>query len=172
MNQFNKVITTEILPLVVEAILCSSIKRKLFALPVKSNRLGIPIFAEVSDQELEYSLMLLKDLWKKLLKKNVNTHQKQTHRNSRKNQRLKITKIPSRFKPYLVQINKLNQQQGSPIRLTTHLLAEKGHYLTKLIWNFIRILFGWTHTGPNCWCDEKIRSPTCPFLDLYHLHKI
>ena len=51
LNQLDKVITAEFIPAVTGRIHCSNIKRKLLPLPAKLGELGIPIFAEIPDQE-------------------------------------------------------------------------------------------------------------------------
>ena len=58
LNQPEEVITSEFIPAITGGIHCSNIERKLLSLPSKLGGLGIPIFAEISNQEYEYSLML------------------------------------------------------------------------------------------------------------------
>ena len=48
---------------------CSNIEGKLLSLPSKLGEFEIPIFAEISNQEYEYSLMLSKDLMYKISNK-------------------------------------------------------------------------------------------------------
>ena len=55
LNQLDEAITSEFIPAITGGIHCSNIKRKLLSLPSKLGGLGIPIFAEISNQEYEYS---------------------------------------------------------------------------------------------------------------------
>ena len=55
LNQLDEVITSEFIPAITGGIHCSKIKRKLLSLPSKLGGLGIPTFAEISNQEYEYS---------------------------------------------------------------------------------------------------------------------
>ena len=50
---------------------CSDIERQLLSLPSKLGGLGILIFAEILNQEYEYSLMLSKDLSTRILKQEI-----------------------------------------------------------------------------------------------------
>ena len=68
LNQLDELITSEFIPAITGGIHCSDIERKLLSLPLN---LGIPIFAEISNQEYEYSLMLSKDLSTRIMKQEI-----------------------------------------------------------------------------------------------------
>ena len=68
LNQRDQLITSEFIPAITGGIHCSDIERKLLSLPLN---LGIPIFAEISNQEYEYSLMLSKDLSTRIMKQEI-----------------------------------------------------------------------------------------------------
>ena len=71
LNQLDELITSEFIPAITGGIHCSDIERKLLSLPSKLGGLGIPIFAEISNQEYEYSLMLSKDLSTRIMKQEI-----------------------------------------------------------------------------------------------------
>ena len=71
LNQLEEVITPEFIPAITEGIHCSNIERKLLSLPSKLGGLGITIFAEISNQEYEYSLMLSEDLLMRIMKQEI-----------------------------------------------------------------------------------------------------
>ena len=71
LNQLDKVITSEFVPAITGGIHCSNIERKLLSLPSKLGGLGIPILAEISNQEYEYSLMLSKDISTRKMKQEI-----------------------------------------------------------------------------------------------------
>ena len=53
LNQFDEVITSEFIPAITGGIHCSNIERKLLSLSSELGGLGIPIFAETSNQEIK-----------------------------------------------------------------------------------------------------------------------
>ena len=71
LNQLDEVITSEFIPAFTGGIHCSDIERKLLSFPSKLGGLGIPMFAEISNQEYEYSLMLSKDLSTRIMKQEI-----------------------------------------------------------------------------------------------------
>ena len=72
LNQLHKLITSEFIATVTGGIHCSDIERRLLSPPSKlGGGLGIPIFAEISNQEYEYSLMLSKDLSTRIIKQEI-----------------------------------------------------------------------------------------------------
>ena len=71
LNQLDEVITSEFIPATTGGTYCSNIERKLLSLPSKFRGLGIPIFAEISNQEYEYSLMLSKDISTRIMKQEI-----------------------------------------------------------------------------------------------------
>ena len=70
-NQLDKLITSKFIPAITGGIHCSNIERKLLSLPSKLWGLGILIFAEISNQGYEYSLMLSKDLLTRIMKQEI-----------------------------------------------------------------------------------------------------
>ena len=68
LNQLDEVITSEFIPAITGGKHCSNIERKLLSLPSKLGALGIPIFAETSNEEYEYSLMFSKVLSTRIMK--------------------------------------------------------------------------------------------------------
>ena len=65
LNQLDELITSEFIPAITGGIHCSDIERKLLSFPSKLGGLGIPMFAEISNQEYEYSLMLSKKIFRR-----------------------------------------------------------------------------------------------------------
>ena len=57
----------EFIPGITGGIHYSTIERNLLSLPSKLEVLGIPIFADISNQEHKYSLVLSKDLSTKIV---------------------------------------------------------------------------------------------------------
>ena len=54
----DEVVQSEIIPLITGGAFCNEMERKLIALPPKLGGLGIPIFAEISNDEFENSIKL------------------------------------------------------------------------------------------------------------------
>ena len=71
LNQLDDVITSELIPAITGGMHCSNNERKLLPLSSKLGGLGIPIFAKISNQEYEYSLMLSKDLSTRIMKQEI-----------------------------------------------------------------------------------------------------
>ena len=71
LNQLEELVTSEFIPAIIGGIHCSDIERKLLSLPSKLGGLGILIFAEISNQEYEYSLMLSKDISTRIAKQEI-----------------------------------------------------------------------------------------------------
>ena len=71
LNQLDEIITSEFIPAITGGIHCSNIKRKLLSLSSNLGGLGIQIFAEISNQEYEYSLMSSKDLLTRVMKQEI-----------------------------------------------------------------------------------------------------
>ena len=71
LNQLDEVITSRFISAVIGGTHCSKIGRKLLSLPSKLGGLGIPIFAEIPNQEYEFSLILSKDLATKIMKQEI-----------------------------------------------------------------------------------------------------
>ena len=146
LNQLDEVITSELIPAITGGIRCSNIERKLLSLSSKLGGLGIPIFAEISNQEYEYSLMLSKDLSPKIMKQEIHLSSETDVQNiklkikghKQQNHQAKLEYI----RPYLteeqIRLHILNQEHGSSSWLTTLPLSEEGYDLTKqLFWYLI-----------------------------------
>ena len=71
LNQLDGEIISEFKPAITGGIHCSDIERQLLSLSSKLGGLGILIFAEILNQEYEYSLMLSKDLSTRILKQEI-----------------------------------------------------------------------------------------------------
>ena len=71
LNQLDEVITSEFIPVITGGINCSNIEKKLLWLPSKLGWLGIPIFTDISNQEYEYSLILIKDISTRIMKQEI-----------------------------------------------------------------------------------------------------
>lgn len=71
MNQSEEVTALEFIPGITGGIHYSTIERNLLSLPSKLEVLGIPIFADISNQEHEYSLVLSKDLSTKIVTQEI-----------------------------------------------------------------------------------------------------
>ena len=131
LNQLDEVITSEFIPAITGGIRCSNIERKLLSLPSKlggrGGGPGIPIFAEISNQEYEYSLILSKDLSTRIMKQEIqlssetnvqNTKQKIKSQKQQKHQ-AKLENIRSCLTEEQIRLNNLNQEHGSSTWLTT-----------------------------------------------------
>ena len=162
LNQLVELITSEFIPAITGGIHCSDIERKLLSLPSKLGGLGIPIFAEISNQEYEYSLMLSKDLSTRIMKQEIqlssetdvqNIKRKIKNQKQKKHQ-AKLENIRSYLTEEQIRLNNLNQEHGSSSWLTTLPLSEEGYDLTKqLFWDLIRIRYGWTLTKLPAYCE-------------------
>ena len=151
LNQLDELLTSEFIPVITGRIPCSDINRKLLSLPSNLGGLGIPIFAETTNQEYEYSLMLSKDLLTRIIKQEIqlssktdaqNIKQKIKNQKQRKHQ-AKLENMRSYLTEEQIRLNNLNQEHGSSSWLTTHPLSEEGYDLTKqLFWDLIRIRYG------------------------------
>ena len=139
LNQLDELITSEFIPAITGGIHCSDIERKLLSLPSKLGGLGIPIFAEISNQEYEYSLMLSKDLSTRIMKQEIqlssetdvqNIKRKIKNQKQKKHQ-AKLENIRSYLTEEQIRLNNLNQEHGSSSWITTLLLSEEGYTLTK-----------------------------------------
>ena len=106
LSQLDEEITTEFLPSITGGIHCTSIERKLLALPAKLSGLRIPIFAENSDQEHEYSLMISKDLSARIMKEETGT---QKIKNKIKTYNYK------NINPTSLKNNSLNQESAAAV---------------------------------------------------------
>ena len=166
MKQLDEIITYEFIPAITGGIHCSNIERKLLSLPSKLGGLGIPIFAEVSNQEYEYSKMISDDLSARIIRQEVqhssNTDVqkiKQKIKSQKQQKHLtKLESIRSCLTEEQIRLNNLNQEHGTSSWLTTLPLSEEGYDLTKqLFWDLIRIRYGWTLTRlpAYCECGEK-----------------
>ena len=71
LNQLDGEIISEFKRAITGGIHCSNIERQLLSLSSKLGGLGILIFAEILNQEYEYSLMLSKDLLTRILKQEI-----------------------------------------------------------------------------------------------------
>lgn len=166
LKQLDEIITYEFIPAITGGIHCSNIERKLLSLPSKLGGLGIPIFAEVSNQEYEYSKMISDDLSARIIRQEVqhssNTDVqkiKQKIKSQKQQKHLtKLESIRSCLTEEQIRLNNLNQEHGTSSWLTTLPLSEEGYDLTKqLFWDLIRIRYGWTLTRlpAYCECGEK-----------------
>ena len=164
LNQLDELITPEFIPAITGGIHCSDIERKLLSLPLN---LGIAIFAEISNQEYEYSLILSKDLSTRIIKQEIQLSSETDVQNIKrkiKNQKqkkyqAKLQNIRSYLTEEQIRLNNLNQGHGSSSWLTILPRAEEGYNLTKQLFEFdlIRIRYGWTLTKlpAYCECGEK-----------------
>ena len=71
MNQLEEVTALEFIPGITGDIHYSTIEGNLLSLPSKLRVLGIPIFADISNQEHEYSLVFSKDLSTKIVNQQI-----------------------------------------------------------------------------------------------------
>ena len=122
LKQLGEVITSELIPAITGGIHCSNTERKLLPLPSKLGGLGIPILAEISNQECEYSLMLSKDLSTRIMKQEIqlssetyvqNIKQKIKSQKQQKHQ-AKLENIRSCLTGEQIRLNNLNKNMDQP----------------------------------------------------------
>ena len=64
---FDEVVQSESTPAITGGVSCNKMERKLKALPPKFGELGIPIFAEISNDEFENPIKLTEFLLSKII---------------------------------------------------------------------------------------------------------
>ena len=57
-KRLDEVVQSEFIPVIIGGVFCNEMERKLIALPPKLGGLGIPIFAEISNDGFENTIML------------------------------------------------------------------------------------------------------------------
>ena len=67
LKRFDEVVQSEFINVITGGVFYNEMKRKLIALPPKLGGLGIPIFAEVSNDEFENSIKLTERLSTKII---------------------------------------------------------------------------------------------------------
>ena len=67
LKRFDEVVQSEFINVITGGVFYNEMKRKLIALPPKLGGLGIPIFAEVSNDEFENSIKLTECLSTKII---------------------------------------------------------------------------------------------------------
>ena len=67
LKRFDEVVQSESTPAITGGVSCNKMERKLKVLPPKFGELGIPIFAEISNDEFENPIKLTKFLLSKII---------------------------------------------------------------------------------------------------------
>ena len=127
--------------------------------------LGIPIFAEISNDEFENSIKLTECLLAKLINQmcqyepdeEIQTIKNRIHAARIELNKQKLDFISSPMNSEQLRNNDLNQEISASAWLTT-LLLKQGYALTKqLFWDLICIRYGWQLSRTPEFCDCGIR---------------
>ena len=121
---------------------------KLIALPPKLGGLGIPIFAEISNDEFENSIKLTECFLTKIINQmrqygpdeEIQTIKNRIHAARVEQNKQKLDVIRSRMNSQQLRTNNFNQETGASAWLTTLLLKQERYALTKeSYWDLICI---------------------------------
>ena len=129
-------------------VFCNEMEGKLIALPPKLDGLGIPIFAEISNDEFENSIKLTECFLTKIINQmrqygpdeEIQTIKNRIHAARVEQNKQKLDVIRSHMNSEQLRTNNLNHETGTSAWLTTLPLKQEGYALTKqLFWDLIRI---------------------------------
>ena len=122
LKRLDEVVQSEFILAITDGVFTNEMERKLIALPPKLGGLGIPIFAEISNDPEQ-----------------IRIHAAKVEHN-----RQKLDVIRLHMNSEQLRTNNLNQKTGASAWLTTLPLKQEGYPLTKqLFWDLIRIRYGW-----------------------------
>ena len=148
LKRLDEVVQSEFINMITGGVFYNKMKRKLIALPPKLGGLGIPIFAEVNNDEFENSIKLTECLSTKIINQ---MHQYEpdeeilTIKNRIQVARVEQNKqkhdaICSHMNSEQLRTNNLNQEIGASACFTTLPLKQQRYALTKqLFWDLIHI---------------------------------
>ena len=127
LKRLDEVVQSEFIPVITDGVFCNKMERKLIALPPKLGGLGIPIFAETSNDEFENSIKLTECLSTKIInqmRQYEPDEEIQTIKNRIRAARVgenkeKLDIIRSHMNSEQLRTNDLNQETGASAWLTT-----------------------------------------------------
>ena len=152
LKRLDEVAQSEFIPVITGGVFCNKMKRKLIALPSKLGWLGIPIFAEISNDDFENSIKLAEWLSTKIINQirqyepdeEIQTIKNRIHAARVEQNKQKLDVIRSHMNSKQLRTNNLNQETSASAWLTTLPLKQEGYTLTKqLFWDLIRIRCRW-----------------------------
>ena len=138
LKRFDEVVQSEFINVITGGVFYNEMKRKLIALPPKLGGLGIPIFAEVSNDEFENSIKLTECLSTKIINsmhqyepdKEIPTIKNRIHGARVEQNKQKLDVICWHMNSEQLRTNKLNQETGTSACLTTLPLKQERYALT------------------------------------------
>ena len=148
LKRLDEVGQSEFIPVITDGVFCNKMERKLIALPFKLGGLGIPIFAEISNDDFENSIKLTEWLSTKIINQirqyepdeEIQTIKNRIHAVREEQNKQKPDVIRSHMNSEQLRTNDLNQETGTSAWLTTLPLKQEGYTLTKqLFWDLICI---------------------------------
>ena len=137
LKRLDEVVQSEFIPAITGGIFCNEMERKLIALPPKLGGLGIPIFAEISNNEFENSNKLTECLSTKIINQmrqyepdeEIQAIKNRIHAVRVEQNKQKLHVMLSHMNSEQLRTNDLNQETGA--WLTTLPLKQEGYTLTK-----------------------------------------
>ena len=138
LKRFDEVVQSEFINVITGGVFYNEMKRKLIALPPKLGGLGIPIFAEVSNDEFENSIKLTECLSTKIINsmhqyepdEEIPTIKNRIHGARVEQNKQKLDVICWHMNSEQLRTNKLNQETGTSGCLTTLPLKQERYALT------------------------------------------
>ena len=138
LKRFDEVVQSEFINVITGGVFYNEMKRKLIALPPKLGGLGIPIFAEVSNDEFENSIKLTECLSTKIINsmhqyepdEEIPTIKNRIHGARVEQNKQKLDVICWHMNSEQLRTNKLNQETGTSACLTTLPLKQERYALT------------------------------------------
>ena len=166
LKPLDEVEQSEFISVITGGVFCNEMERKLIALPPKLGVLGIPIFAEISNDEFENCIKLTECLSTKIINQmrqyepdeEIQTIKNRIHAARVEQNKQKLDVIRSHMNSEQLRTNDLNQETGASAWLTTLPLKQEGYALNKqLFWDLIRIRYGWQLSRIPEFCECGIR---------------
>ena len=148
LKRLDEVVQSEFINMITGGVFYNKMKRKLIALPPKLGGLGIPIFAEVNNDEFENSIKLKECLSTKIINQ-MHQYEPDEEILTIKN-RIQVARVEqnkqkhdatcSHMNSEQLRTNNLNQETGASACFTTLPLKQQRYALTKqLFWDLIHI---------------------------------
>ena len=167
LKQTDEIISSKFIPAITGGIQPNAIERKLFSLPPSQGGLGIPIFNELADRELNNSQQVSEQLKLNIVAQHPpNNICRNTIASIKSNISLEKTKfnletlesIRSSFSEEKNKLIDISREKGASLWLTTLPIRDEGFQLDKQsFWDLIKIRYGYQLSRlPNdCSCGSK-----------------
>ena len=189
LQKLDEVIVKTFIPAITGGVNCSDLERQLLSLSPKLGGLGIPLFADSSNLEHQYSLAITEVLKSNIKNQNpqfeidegLNRRKLQIKLEKRERQLKQLQNIRGQMNENHLRLNDLASEKHASLWLTTLPIKDEGYTLTKQqFWDLIQMRYAWQlkrlpgvcECGSSFNVEHALSCKKGSFVSLRHLRNV